>query len=223
MISAPNHRQPSNGNKYYFNYQTILTMNKEVLTLKKVEEKIIMLRNQQVILDVHVACLYGVETKRINEAVKKNPDKFPKGYVFELTTKEWREIKRNQNLIIDNKTSNYKEPVEIIDRLKHSSSLPKAFTEKGLYMLATILKSEKATQTTISIIETFTQLRELSRTLHTIPEITDTDCQKTLIQKGNDLLSELLDDNMHISGTETTVELNFAVMKLKHTIKRQKD
>ncbi|MFA5463500.1 MAG: ORF6N domain-containing protein [Dysgonamonadaceae bacterium] len=198
-------------------------MNKEVLILKKVEEKIIMLRNQQVILDVHVACLYGVETKRINEAVKKNPDKFPKGYVFELTTKEWREIKRNENLIIDNKTSNYKEPVEIIDRLKHSSSLPKAFTEKGLYMLATILKSEKATQTTISIIETFTQLRELSRTLHAIPEITDTDCQKTLIQKGNDLLSDLFDDNMHISGTETTVELNFAVMKLKHTIKRQKD
>jgi hypothetical protein len=198
-------------------------MNKKKLTLNKVEEKIIILRNQQIILDVHVASLYGVETKRINEAVKKNPDKFPKGYVFELTTKEWREIKRNGNLIIDNNSSNYKEPVENIDRLKHSSSLPKAFTEKGLYMLATILKSEKATQTTISIIETFTQLRELSRTLHAIPETNDTGCQKILIQKGNELLSELFDDNMHISGTETTVELNFAVMKLKHTIKRQKD
>ncbi|MBP7101677.1 MAG: ORF6N domain-containing protein [Bacteroidales bacterium] len=198
-------------------------MNKEVLTQKKVEEKIISIRNQQVMLDAHVAYLYGVETKRINEAVKKNPNKFPKGYVFELTAKEWREIKRNNILLFNNISSDYKQPVENIDRLKHSSSLPKAFTEKGLYMLATILKSEKATQTTISIIETFTQLRELSRTLHAIPEIKDTNNQKTLIQKGNELLSELLDDNMKISCTETTVELNFAVMKLKHTIKRKKD
>ena len=88
-----------------------------------VESKIITIRNQQVILDSDVAELYGVKTKRVNEAVSNNPEKFPEGYVFELFEHEKNEL------------------VEIFDRFnrqKHSTAMPKAFTEKGLYMLATI-------------------------------------------------------------------------------------
>ena len=92
----------------------------------EVESKIITLSDQQVILDSEVAELYGVETRDINKAVKNNPGKFPNGYIFELTTSEKSEV------------------VEIfhhLSRLRFSPQLPKAFTEKGLYMLATILKS----------------------------------------------------------------------------------
>lgn len=99
---------------------------------------------------------------------------------------------------------------------------PKAFTEKGLYMLATILKSPKATQTTIAIIETFAKIKELTRTVSKISESHDEQEQKGLIQHGGDILSELLYQEIPVSGTETSVELNFAVLKLRHTVKREK-
>lgn len=81
------------------------------------------LRNQQVILSNHVAELYGVETREINQAVKNNPDKFPEGYIIELNKKEKEEVIKN----FDN-----------LGNLLYSPAPPKAFTEKGLYMLATI-------------------------------------------------------------------------------------
>lgn len=119
-----------------------------------------------------------------------------------------------------------RELVEIFDRfdnLKHSNILPKAFTEKGLYMLATILKSEKATQTTLAIIETFTKIRELSKTMSRLSDITDESQQKSLMQRSGELFSEIMGEDQKISGTETTLELNFAVIKLKHTVKRKNE
>ena len=133
---------------------------------------------------------------RINEAVRNNPDKFPTGYIIELT---------NDN-----------------PKLKFSPVLPKAFTEKGLYMLATILKSPMATQTTIAIVETFAQIRELSRTVSKISESDNEQEQKGLIRHGGDILSDLLYQEVPVSDTETSIELNFAVLKLKHTVKRKK-
>lgn len=120
------------------------------LVLNDVESKIIEIRGVQVVLDSDIAVLYGVETMRINEAVKNNPDKFPYGYIFELTKEEKSEV------------------IEIFDnpKLKFSPTLTKAFTEKGLYMLATILKSPQATQTTIVIIEAFAKMHELARTIN---------------------------------------------------------
>jgi hypothetical protein len=79
-------------------------------------------------LDSDVALLYGVETRDINKSVKNNPDKFPDGYIISLSKKEKAEVVEN---------------FHHLNSLKFSPTLPKAFTEKGLYMLATILKSEK--------------------------------------------------------------------------------
>ncbi|MDR1860301.1 MAG: ORF6N domain-containing protein [Bacteroidales bacterium] len=106
-----------------------------MLKLSKVEDRIIRLRNQNVIIDSDVAALYGVETREVNQAVKNNPDKFPvgKGYIFELSKTEKEEVVK----IFDN------------PKYKFFPTPPKAFTEKGLYMLATILKSEVATATTL--------------------------------------------------------------------------
>jgi hypothetical protein len=100
--------------------------------------------------------------------------------------------------------------------------LPNAFTEKGLYMLATILKSPVATKATISIIETFTKIRELSRNVKELSAIQDKAQQKTLMQRSGELIAEILDDDLQTSDAETTIELNFAVLKFKHTVKKKR-
>lgn len=128
-----------------------------IVRFEAVDSKIIEVRGKSVIPDFAVAELYGVQTKEVNQAVRNNPNKFPKGYVFEVD-KEELEYLRSKFL-----TSN----------LAKSRVLPKVFTEKGLYMLATILKGDKATQTTIAIIEAFAKLRDLSRTIGEIAKRPD--------------------------------------------------
>ena len=115
--------------------------------IEKTESKIIIIRDTQVILDRDVAELYGVETRDINKAVKNNPKKFPPGYIIELNSSEKQELVENFHRF---------------NTLKHSTVAPHAFTEQGLYMLATILKGDLAISTTIAIIDTFTQLRKLA-------------------------------------------------------------
>ena len=110
----------------------------ELIKFNNVENRIVTLRNTKVIIDSDVAELYGVQTKEINQAIKNNPEKFPEDYTIELTKVEKTELVKN---------------FDHLNKLKFSSALPKAFTEKGLYMLATILKSPQATQTTLAIIE----------------------------------------------------------------------
>ena len=158
------------------------------------------------ILDSDVAELYGVETKRINEAVRNNPGKFPSGYIIELGKDEWEVLKSKFSTSMKG------------GKVK----LPKAFTEKGLYMLATILKSERATQTTIAIVETFAKIKHLSRSVKALSVIQDKNDQKALMQKSGELIAELLDDDLAVTGSETSIELNFAVLKFKHTVKKKK-
>lgn len=178
------------------------------LILSKVEEKIITLRQQQVILANDVAELYGVETREVVQAIKNNPDKFPEGYVFNITSSEKEEVIK----IFDN-----------LSKLRFSPSLPKAFTEKGLYMLATILKSPRAVQTTLAIVETFAKLRELTRTVALIPSAQEQSEQKTLLQHCSDVLDDLITHNMPVKSSETSFELNFAMLKMKHTVKREEE
>lgn len=175
------------------------------MELQKIEEKIILIQGKQVILDSEVAELYGVETKRINEAVKNNADKFPEGYIIQLTNGEFEDLRSKFS------TTN----------LMKSRTAPKGFSEKGLYMIATILKSPKATETTIGIIETFAKVRELSRSIAEISETTDKDVQKSLMQRSGELISDVLSSDFQTIGTETTIELNFSVLKVKHTVKKK--
>jgi hypothetical protein len=174
-----------------------------------VEDKIIEIRKQHVIMDSDVAELYGVETKRINEAVKNNLDKFPNGYVVELTDKEKKQLVEN---------------FDRFEKLKHSTVAPKAFNEKGMYMLATILKSPKATETTINIIETFAKVREISRTIKAIPQAQQNSPKyEALMQKTGDLISELIvPDDLDTTETEASVEVNLALVKFKYTVKKKR-
>ena len=175
--------------------------------LPEVEKKIITLRNQQVILDSDVAELYGVQTKRVNEAVSNNPEKFPEGYILELFENEKNELVEN---------------FDRFNRLKHSTTVPKVFTERGLYMLATILKSPKATETTIAIVEAYAKLKELSRVIVEVPQHEDNQqVQKLLLRRGGQLVEEILSDMLPKQSSETSLELNLAMFKIKHTVKRE--
>jgi hypothetical protein len=179
-----------------------------MIGLSTIEEKLITVREKQVLLDRDVALLYDVQTKRINEAVKNNPEKFPEGYIINLTKEEW------QNELVEN--------FDQFKNLKHSYVLPKAFTEKGLYMLATILKSPKATETTIAIIETYAKIKELSRVIERVTEENSPEKQEDLLRKSTQLISSVLTDNLELNDTETSIELNLVILKVKHTFKRNK-
>lgn len=176
------------------------------MELQSIENKIIIIQEKQVILDSDIAELYGVETKRINEAVKNNPDKFPEGYIITLSQNEKTEVV---------------EKFDHLASLRFSPVLPKAFSEKGLYMLATILKSPVATETTITIIETFAKVKELSRTISQLSEQSDKDQQKSMMRRSGELISDILSDDFQTVGTETTIELNLSVLKVKHTVKKK--
>ena len=177
-----------------------------------VESKIITLREQQVILDADVAELYGVQTKEINQAVKNNPDKFPDGYIWEITDVEKQELVKN---------------FDRFNRQKHSSVTPRAFTEKGLYMLATILKSPKAVETTIAIVEAYAKLKELSRVMVALPQVEESEAgkqeQNRLLHRGGQLIDDLLTDLLPGQSRETSFELNLAMFKFRHSVKREND
>lgn len=177
-----------------------------MLTIEDIETHILLIRGENVLLDSDIALMYGVETREINQAVANNPDKFPQGYVIELTAEEKQEVVK----IFDH-----------LQKLKFSRYLPKAFTEKGLYMLATIIKSEIATQTTLGIIEIFTKIRRLSKTLNNLTQTENETQQKALMQKSGEIIAEVLGEGLTTTDTETTVELNVAFLKVKHTIKKK--
>lgn len=196
----------------------------DAIQFEQVNDKIITLRNNQVILDSDVADLYGVETKEVNQAVRNNPEKFPKGYVINVTSKEWQVLKVNlfnSNYLIASTPEGLRSKI-LTAKFSKMRVSPKAFTEKGLYMLATILKGPQAIQTTITIIEAFAKLRELARNLQFINESTDGIDQKNLLQQTGRLFSDLLNEDLEAYDTETTVELNLALLKLKHTVKKKR-
>ena len=179
----------------------------DTMKFENLKPLLVDLRGESVLLDSDVAQIYGVETRDINKAVTNNPDKFPAGYIVELSKPEKGELVENFHRF---------------NKLKHSTVNPKAFPEKGLYMLATILKSPQAVQATLAIIETFAKIRQLSRSIKELSAAKDKADQKALMQRSGELIAGIFDDDLQTSGTETSIELNFAVLKFKHTIKKKK-
>jgi len=179
----------------------------ELIKHQDIRDRIIEVRGERVLLDRDVAELYGVETKEINQAVQRNLDKFPEGYILTLDHDEWVVLKSQF----------------VTSSWGGSRKVPSAFTEKGLYMLATILKSPVATQTTIAIVETFAKLRELTEVIYRLPEVLDEKAQEALMVRGSEIFSEIIDETiMDVVGNETSFELNLGAVKVKHTTKREK-
>lgn len=118
------------------------------MQLQTVENKIFEIRRQKVMLDFDLAELYEVETKALNQAVKRNIERFPSDFMFQLT-KEGFEMNRSQIVTTSR---------------KHSSTMPYAFTEQGIAMLSGILKSQRAVEVNISIMRAFVFMRQYALT-----------------------------------------------------------
>ncbi len=184
------------------------------LDVLDVKSKMIVLRGQPVLLDRDVAALYGVETKHINQAVRNNPGKFPAGYKFQLDAEEfanWR-----SKILTTNLTGEERSGIA-----KGVRYVPTAFTERGLYMLATILKSPCAVSATLAIVETYAQVRSMVRDMEALQTLKDgSPEQAAQLSKAGHRLATLIGDNLSTEATKTTIELNLAVLKITHEVTR---
>jgi hypothetical protein len=122
------------------------------MELQIIHQKILVIRGQKVMLDFDLAELYEVQTKALNQAVKRNIDRFPEDFMFQLSAEEWQYL-INQSQIV---TGSQKH--------RESKSLPYAFTEQGVAMLSSVLRSSKAVQTNIVIMRIFVMLRRYALT-----------------------------------------------------------
>jgi phage regulator Rha-like protein len=153
-------------------------MKNEDITPILVESKIFLIRGKQVMVDRDLAELYGVETKVINQAVKRNLERFPEEFRFQLTLEEYDFLRsqfvtskvekdrlRSQSVTLNNGKDSLRSQIATLDeendslRGKHSKYLPYVFTEQGVAMLSAVLRSETAVQVSIRIMNAFVQLR----------------------------------------------------------------
>ncbi len=119
--------------------------NTSLIPVERIEHSILLIRGHKVMLDADLARLYGVTTKRLNEQVRRNRDRFPDDFMFRLTDAEKKEVVAN---------------CDHLKTLKFSPNLPYAFTEHGAVMLAAVLNSPVAVDVSIQIVKTFIRLRE---------------------------------------------------------------
>ena len=140
-----------------------------VIPSERVVSKIFLIRSKKVMLDKDLADLYGVETKVLNQAVKRNLERFPADFMFQLNKQEaeiWKSQIEISNLRHQIGTSSLRSQIVTLKngRGQHIKYLPYVFTEQGVAMLSSVLNSKRAIQVNIQIIRTFTQLRELLMT-----------------------------------------------------------
>lgn len=180
----------------------------KLVTHDQIRSKIIKIRNKNVLLDSDVAELYGIETKAINQAVKRNLEKFPTGYIIDLNYLEWESLKSQ---IVTSITKGGK------------VKLPRAFTERGLYMLATILKSPEAINTTIAIIDTFTQFKELTQSVYEMSKFENDEKKVEILEKSADAIVDLLDNELIVSQKEVSLSLKLPFFELTRKITKVKN
>lgn len=125
-------------------------MENAVIPQQIIESKILFIRGQKVMLDRDLAILYGVETRVLNQAVRRNEKRFPPDFMFQLSQEEAAELSRSQFVILK--------------RGQNIKYLPCAFTENGVAMLSSVLNSERAISVNIQIMRTFTKIREMLAT-----------------------------------------------------------
>ena len=154
-------------------------MQELIINENNIKDKIYTIRNLQVMLDKDLAELYGVETKHINQAVRNNQDKFQDDFYFELSDYEFEDLRSKFS------TANFSKT-----RIN-----PKVFTEQGIYMLATILKSKIASQVTVYIIKTFANLRKIiSQNISMFERFERVEQRLNIHDKNFDKLFEALED-----------------------------
>ena len=123
-----------------------MTVKQTFVVAANIETKILLIRGQKVMLDADLAELYGVETKRLNEQMRRNIERFPEDFMFRLSAEEKAEVVAN---------------CDHLAKLKYSPTLPYAFTEHGALMLGNVLKSDRAVEVSLMVVRAFVQLRQI--------------------------------------------------------------
>lgn len=126
-----------------------MALSAQLIPAGSIASRILLIRGQKVMIDADLAELYGVGTKALNQAVKRNVERFPREFMFQLTKAEKDEVVTKCDHLI---------------KLKYSANLPYAFTEHGALMLGNVLKSPRAVEVSLLVVKTFVQLRELLAT-----------------------------------------------------------
>ena len=186
-----------------------------VVDINMVKSRMLIVRDQPVLLDRDVAALYGVQTKEINQAVRNNPDKFPEGFLLQLNNDEFSDWK--SKILTSNSSPAEKNAIKMGVR-----RAPKAFTERGLYMLATVLKGELATKATLAIVNTYAQVRSVKRELLELHKEGDKKKKHALMQHFGETLTDIVMPDPDEVETESSLELNFFIGKIKHTVRKIK-
>jgi hypothetical protein len=185
-----------------------------------IREKIYEIRGQKIMLDYDLAELYGVETRVFNQAVKRNIDRFPEDFMFRLTTEEWEALKYSPHMgasaeTVDNHSNTNSSQIVMSSKKNRGSAyLPYAFTEHGVTMLASVLKSEKAVRMSIAVVRAFIALKQLVLQKNSIPaqlqELRDRlgehDVQLACIY---DAIENLLDEKANEKKWEDRLRIGF--------------
>jgi len=143
-----------------------------------IQSKIYTLRGQRVMLDFDLAALYGVQTKVLNQAVKRNIERFPEDFMFQLFVQEWQSL-RSQNLTLDVNRSQFmtgsddlmwSQIVTTSKKYRRDTYIPYVFTEQGVAMLSSVLRNEKAIHVNIAIMRAFVAMRRFALTFAELAE-----------------------------------------------------
>ncbi len=136
-----------------------MTEKSEIYDAQTIEPMIFTVRGKKVILDVELARIYGVQTKVFNQAVKRNKQKFPTDFMFQLTVEEYEDLR--SQFAISSRASNRSQFVAGSQKHRNPRYLPYAFTEHGAVMAANILRSERAIQMSVFVVRAFIRMRQM--------------------------------------------------------------
>lgn len=137
-----------------------MSSRQELIIQERITKAIYVIRNQKVMIDSELADMYGVEIKRLNEQVKRNSDRFPEDFMFQLTAKEWDYLKSQADISVNGNVLRSQNATLEKGRGRHRKFLPYVFTEQGVAMLSSVLNSPTAIQVNISIMRVFVKMRQ---------------------------------------------------------------
>ena len=178
-------------------------------TLKEIEERIFCIRGVQVMIDKDLADFYGVETKALNQAVKRNIGRFPERYRFQLTKEEQLYYNSLRSQIVT--LNNLKSQIATSSlRGKHSKYNSYAFTEQGVSMLASVLKSETAVQTSIKIIDAFVAMRHFMQK------------NAKLFVEIDNIKQHLIQTDVHLTENDKKIERVLTLLEKNHEVDKQR-
>lgn len=186
-----------------------------IVKFEKIEEKLLNINEKPVLLAKDVADLYNVSVSALNQAVKRREDLFPIDFRFQLTDLETKNLKSQGVISSDTHGGSRKNPY--------------VYTEEGLYMLATVLKSDRAKLVHFNIVKTFSKIRQISKNLRKMVSIDGKEKQNELISRSNHLLNEVIEADIiekkkldsNIKKVKDEFEINLGVIKFKRTIENK--